>query len=199
MAEVNQNPNAEVDTQQNDVSQNEQQNEPKAEPTIESLMAEIAQLKADGARNKTALDKALKEKGEITKLYRAKQTAEEQEAEAKKEAEEQQKSYIAELETFKKTAEAKARYALQGMSEELAVKAAEAEIDGDMDALATIQKQYTETLIKQREAEWMKSRPQIQSGGDESDISKAEFSKMGYQQRVEFKQKNPELYKKYTE
>jgi hypothetical protein len=164
MEETNQNQNVEepINDQTGVTNEPETNNEP--EVTVESLMAEMAQIKAEYAKNKAALDKALKEKGEITKLYRAKQTAEEQEAEAKEEAEKQQKAYISDLETFKRTAEAKARYALQGMGEELAVKAAEAEISGDMDALATIQKQHTEALIKQREAEWLKSRPQPQAG-----------------------------------
>jgi VIT1/CCC1 family predicted Fe2+/Mn2+ transporter len=182
MADVNQNPIEGQTNQQNTDTNGQTTNQQNAdnggtetnqEVTVESLMAEIAQLKADGAKNKTALDKALKENGEVKKALRAKQTAEEQEAEAKKEADEQQKAYIADLEKFKRTAEAKARYALQGMSEELAIKAAEAEISGDMDALATIQKQNTETLIKQHEVEWLKSRPQPQAGnggnGDETE------------------------------
>jgi hypothetical protein len=170
MADVNQNPNNETENANvEDVNTSQQESgngdtENKQEVTIESLMAEIAQLKADGARNKTALDKALREKGEITKALRAKQTAEEQEAEAKKEAEERQKAYIDDLEKFKKTAEAKARYALQGMNEELAVKAAEAEISGDMDALATIQNEYRQISIKQEVAKELKNMPQINAG-----------------------------------
>lgn len=170
MADVNQNPNNETENAKvEDVNTSQQESgngdtENKQEVTIESLMAEIAQLKADGARNKTALDKALREKGEITKALRAKQTAEEQEAEAKKEAEERQKAYIDDLEKFKKTAEAKARYALQGMNEELAVKAAEAEISGDMDALATIQNEYRQISIKQEVAKELKNMPQINAG-----------------------------------
>ena len=57
--------------------------ETKAEdntPKVEDLMSELAQLKADMAKNKNALDKALREKGEITKKLREKQTAEEAEA-----------------------------------------------------------------------------------------------------------------------
>ena len=55
-------------------------------PTVEELMAQLATEKADRAKEKQALDKALREKGELTKALRAKQTTEEQEAEAKAEA-----------------------------------------------------------------------------------------------------------------
>jgi hypothetical protein len=166
MSEVNTNPEVDEQAAVENNEDSQQSENSNSDVTIDNLMAQIAQLKADGAKNKAALDKALKEKGEITKLYRAKQTAEEQEAEAKKEADEQQRVYVAELEKFKKTAEAKSRYAIQGMSEELASKAAEAEIAGDMDTLAQIQHQHTQSLIKKKEEEWIKSRPPINAGTD---------------------------------
>ena len=62
--------------------------------TIESLMAELTKAKAESAKNKTALDKALHNNGELTKQLRAKMTASEQEAEAKREAEEAQAKRI---------------------------------------------------------------------------------------------------------
>ena len=139
-------------------------NDGKPEATMESLMAEIASLKVENKKNKAALDKALKEKGDITKQYREVLTEAQQAKIDQENADEERKQYVADLEKFKATAEAKARYALQGMSEDLALKAADAEISGDMDALATIQKQHTESLIKKKEAEWQKSRPPINAG-----------------------------------
>jgi hypothetical protein len=178
MTDANTNQNDTVVTDaQGEVNQDTNTDNDKPDVTIESLMAEIAQLKADGAKNKTALDKALKEKGEITKALRAKQTAEEQEEEAKREAEEQQKSYIAELENYKRTAEAKARYALQGMNEELATKAAEAEIANDYDALVKIQTQNTERIVKERLEQELKARPQVNAGNGETEEKEDAFLK----------------------
>lgn len=170
-------------------------------PTVEELLAIVAKNKAENEKLKNQLSKSNSEAAAYKKALREKQTAEEQEAEAKKEAEEQQKNYISELEKFKKTAEAKARYALQGMNSDLATKAAEAEIAGDMDTLATIQKQHTDLLIKEREAEWIKSRPAVNAGAgtDETTVTKEQFNKMSYKQKVKFKQKYPETYQKYTE
>ena len=136
----------------------------KTEVTLESLMAKIATLEVENKKNKAALDKALKEKGDITKQYREVLTEAQQAKIDQENADEERKQYVADLEKFKATAEAKARYALQGMSEDLALKAADAEISGDMDALATIQKQHTESLIKKKEAEWQKSRPPVNAG-----------------------------------
>lgn len=136
--------------------------------TVDSLMAEMAKLKAENAKNKTALDKALHNNGELTKQLRAKMTASEQEAEAKREAEEAQANRIRELETFKRTAEARERYsATIGMAPDLAKEAAEAEVSGNMDALAAVYKKHQEASMKALEAEWYKNRPMPETGRGE--------------------------------
>lgn len=138
--------------------------------SIEEIMAENARLKVENTRNKVALDKALKNAGELTKQLRAKMTAAEQEEEAKKEAEEAQRAELNELKEFKRRTEARDRYLSMGMSVEFAKQAADAEVKGDMDAFATVMKQYNDASLKEREAEWLKSRPDINVGhGDEAD------------------------------
>ena len=91
------------------------------------------------------------------------------------EAEEARKAYISELEGYKQKNEAKERYLLQGMAPELAIKAAEAEVTGDMDALADIQKQHTDALIKAKEAEWKKSRPPVNAGEGGTTMTKEQI------------------------
>ena len=161
----------------NDQANNPAENgaEGTEQATTQDLLSQIAQLKADATRNKNALDKALKEKGDLTKQLRARMNAEEQEQAAKAEAEEARKAYISELEGYKQKNEAKERYLLQGMSPELAIKAAEAEVTGDMDALADIQKQHTDALIKAKEAEWKKSRPALNAGEGGTTMTKEEI------------------------
>lgn len=204
MAETNMNTQNQTEQETNpqgNAGNQSDQTEPenKQEVTLESLMNENAKLKADAARNKAALDKALKEKGDITKQYREILTESQQAKIDKETADEEHRQYVAELEQFKAKAEAKARYALQGMPEEMAVKAAECEITGDMDGLAMIQKQYTESVIKAKEVEWLKSRPRVNAGtGTEVSVTKEQFDRMNYTKRVELKRKDPELYKKYT-
>lgn len=141
----------------------------EAEPiTIDSMMAEMAQLKAENAKNKAALDKALHNNGELTKQLRAKMSASEQEAEAKREAEEAQANRIKELENYKRRSEARERYmATIGMPPELAKEAAEAEVGGDMDALASVYKRFQEASLKEHEAEWLKKRPLPETSRDE--------------------------------
>lgn len=147
-----------------------------ADAKIQELMAEIARMKVEEQKQKKALDKALQEKGEVTKALRAKQTAAELEDEAKREEEERHQEYVAGLEEFKRKTEAKERYLMQGMSVEMAKKAADAEVSGDMDALADIQKQHTEAQLKAAKADWQKSIPQPQFGtGEYSSMTKKEI------------------------
>lgn len=153
-----------------DVADNaDQATEEKAEPiTVDSLMAEMAQLKAENAKNKAALDKALRNNGELTKQLRAKMTASEQEAEAKREAEEAQANRIKDLEEYKAKSEAKERYLAIGMTADLAKEAAEAEVARDMDALTEIYKRHNEASLKASMDEWIKSRPEPAAGRGEN-------------------------------
>lgn len=165
-------------------------------PTIEELMTQLAQEKAARAKDKAALDKALKEKGELTKNLRARSTQQQMEEDAKREEAEQTKQYIAELEAYKHKNEAKERYLLQGMTAELATKAAEAEVSGDMDALADIQKQHTDALLKAKEKEWKASRPPLNAGDGSNSMSREEILAIAdTDARVKAMAQNIELFK----
>lgn len=86
-------------TEKNDLAVEDQaKNENEETPTVEELMAQLAEAKATGAKQKQALDKALREKGEITKALRAKQTAEERATEEKEEAERLQREKYEQVE-----------------------------------------------------------------------------------------------------
>ena len=62
------------------------------------------------------------------------------------------------------------------MSDDLAEKAAKAEIEGDMDALADVQQQHTKALLKEKEAEWKASRPRVNMGdGEEGSMTREEI------------------------
>ena len=168
-----QNPeNAAVNTPEGNAPEKE---EPKT-PTVEELMAELAKERAERAKLKNAFDKTSSEAATYKKALREKQTAEEVKAEEDQKAKEEHERQFAELVAFKREAEAKSRYALQGMDEKLASEAAKAEVAGDYDQLAKIQKQFAENLVKAREAEWMKTRP-VPNGGNGDEESADPFLK----------------------
>lgn len=131
-------------------------------PTVEELMAQLAAEKATGLKNKHALDKALKEKGEITKALRAKQTAEEQEAEAKAEAErlqnERYENAVKELNHMKAVA------AYKNVSEKSIDTLIEAVAESDHSAIATIIENEVKAAVSTAKAEWMKTRPAVNAG-----------------------------------
>lgn len=153
----------------------QEQTEQQEEISTESMLTENAKLRADVAKIKTALDKALHNNAELTKQLRAKMTASEQEEEAKREREEATMKHIKDLEDYKRKSEARERYLTLGMSAENAKLASEAEVAGDMEELAKIQAQHTAALLKLKEAEWLKSRPDVNAGHGEDENGKDPF------------------------
>lgn len=164
----------------NQVSQEEETKKEEQEVTLESLMAEIAQLKTKNAKDKAELDKALKANGELKKQYRATLT-EAQQAKLDKEVEdEEHKAYVIGLEQYKQKNEAMKRYmTVQGMPTDLAEKAAEAEVAGDMEALSEIQRQHSEKKLKEARAEWQGSIKQPNFGtGEYSSMTREDILNM---------------------
>lgn len=167
--------NPEQVEQENPTTQ--EQPEQQEEISTESMLTENAKLRADVAKIKTALDKALHNNAELTKQLRAKMTASEQEEEAKREREEATMKHIKDLEDYKRKSEARERYLTLGMSAENAKLASEAEVAGDMEELAKIQAQHTAALLKLKEAEWLKTRPDVKAGHGEDESSEDPFLK----------------------
>lgn len=86
-------------TQQQSQTTKPEDNNNGNELTVESLMAQLAQEKANNAKLKSDNDKLCTSEGNLRKQLRAKQTAEEQEAEAKAEQAAQRDAYVKELES----------------------------------------------------------------------------------------------------
>ena len=119
------NKNLEGQVQQNQEPDNKPE---EKEPTIEELMAQLAQERANNAKLKNSFDKTSSELANTKKQLREKQSAEEQEEEAKKEAEEEHKKYVKGLEDTIRMTNATNRYLAIGMSAEMAKDTAKAEL-----------------------------------------------------------------------
>ena len=89
-------------------------------PTVEELMAELAKERAEKAKLKNSFDTASSELSNAKKQLKAKMTAEEQEAEAKKAADEAKDARIQELESKFRTMDYSKRYMGIGMDEKTA-------------------------------------------------------------------------------
>ena len=156
--------------------------EESAEEAVERLKAELeaerAVSKAEKSqrqKDKAALDKALKDVARLTKENREKMTEAEIEAQEKRLEAERAQEELADLRAYKQKNEAKERYLLQGMSAELAIEAADAEVAGDMDKLADIQRKNLEAQIKAKEAEWKATRPRLNAGDGSVSMTKEEI------------------------
>ena len=132
-------------------------------PSMEELMSQLAAARADADRYKNANDKLSKESADYKRQLRAKQTAEEQEAEAKAEA---QRIADEERESMRKELNhIKAVNAYKSIADEKAIeKLIDAVSDADHNAIATIISNECKKAVAAAEAEWLKSRPRVQSG-----------------------------------
>ena len=143
-------------------------------PTVDELLAQLAQERATNAQNKAALDKALKEKGELTKNLRAKMSAEEQEAEAKKAADEAKDARIQELESKFRMMDYSKRYMGIGMDEKTAETLSEltgelSDADKFFSALDKFMKSKIKSAGEDAIQELIKKNPEIKSGTGDSE------------------------------
>lgn len=141
-------------------------NDTDKDARIAELERQLAKAELDGKKNKAALDKALKEKGDITKELREKMTEAQRAQLEKEEADEEQKKYVSDLELYKQRNEAIKRYmSVPGMTMELAEKAADAELDKDSGTdFATVMEEYYTTRAKKEKEDAIKKRSQPNVG-----------------------------------
>ena len=159
-------------------AENEQVNDPKPEEnaggnesneTIQELLAKLSQAKADVAKWKSSFDNASSQVADLKHKIRENMTQQQIDEEEKRMQEEEIRNELSSLREFKKRTEAIDRYRRSGLNDELAKKAADAEIKGDMDEIGEIYRKNTESVLKEKEKEWIKSRPDINVGNGELD------------------------------
>ena len=171
------------------------------EPTLEDLKAQLAEAKAQSAKHKAERDKALKEKGDVTKQLRARQTAEEQEEEAKKEAERLREEQFEEM--SRELNHMKAISAYQGVTDADTIETLIDSVkDGDHVSIAKVIENIKNKAVKDARAEWIKSSPQAAVGvGEYASMTKEQFDKMVAKNDVagltKFKREHPEEYTRY--
>lgn len=171
---------------------------PEVETNEEQVdTAEIAKQKAELAKLKAALDKATKEAGDYKKQLRAKQTAEEAEAEAKKEADEALQKELTELRKKFAVAET-GKKLITFLQDETQANDAAGYLYGaeDVDAaLAIIQKAWT-AREKALRIEYGKIAAPGTGSGDGPAYTKAQLDAMKYVDRVKFANEHPDEYNK---
>ena len=169
-------------------------NEPQQEqtPTVDELMAQIAQLTSDRDKYKSANDKLSKSEAEMKRQLRAKQTAEEAAAEEKAEAE---RLRAEEVEALRRELNHnKAVNAYKAISDEKMVEGLiDAVSDADHSAIASILEKYATAKVKEAQAEWQKSRPRVNIGGAEG-LTKEQFNAMSIAEKSKLYRENKAEY-----
>lgn len=174
---MEENKNQEAQEQNQEVQEQEVQ-EPTT-PSIEEVMARASQAEADAKKWKNEFDKQSSQIASLKKTVQSLQTAEQRKESEDQEAREQHNAEFARLQEFERKTLAKERYLMQGMTPEMAEKAANAEVSGNMDELANIQKQHTESTLKAARAEWQGSQRQPNFGtGEYSSMTVEEAMKI---------------------
>lgn len=144
-----------------DTQQPQEQPEGRKKPETPDTQAQIQDLMTEVAKLKRSLDKASSEAADYKKKWKTSLSEQEQasveKAEKEAEREEQFKRLLRENQTNKLEKE----FLKLGYSDEQALKAAEAQYDGDVDTLFKIQQEVQQSKIKQAEADWLNSRPEI--------------------------------------
>ena len=140
---------------------------PKADdkPTKSASAEEqLQQLMVENAKMKRAMDKAASEAAEYKKKYNA--TLSEQERASQEKAEEQARrdERLAELERENSIHRYTESYLDLGYDKESAVKAATAQVDGDVDELFKLQKKIIDEKVLAKEQELYKSMPRAKTG-----------------------------------
>lgn len=151
---------------------------PENAPSVEELMAQLAEAKAESQKYQNKYNQASNEAAESKKALRARQTAEEREAEEKAEA--QRKSDEEKEAMRKELNHIKAVAAYKNIPEEKTVENLIAAIsESDHSSIALIIENEKSKAVKAAKAEWEKTTPPTQFGtGEFSSMTVAEAMKI---------------------
>lgn len=171
--------------------------EQEATPDTKALNEQLQSALVEIARLKRQVDKSSSEAAEYKKKFREQLSEQEQASLAK--AEEQAK-HEEEFENLKKQVrvnELTENFMDLGYSKDLARKAAIAQADSDTQTLLDIQKQFQTQQRKEWEADFLKSRPEINAGtGAAPTITKEQFDNMTLIEKTKLKRENEQEYKR---
>lgn len=150
--------------------------EPTAEPSV-PIEEQIQKLMNENVKLKKAQEKAASEAADYKKKYNASLTDVQKASLEKAEKEAAREEEFEKLRRENTVTKYEKNFLKLGYPEDLAMQAAAAQYDSDADLLFKIQAEHNSLLIKQKESEWMKSRPPVNagSGGQYSSMTKEQI------------------------
>lgn len=206
MAEVNTNPveqSTDTTTQQsaentsNGAAESSTQNNDTM--TMQEMQDKVQALMIENAKLKRSKDKATSEAAGWKDKYNATLSATERASQEKAEQAARDAEELEGLKKYKAINELSKEYMKRGYSADMAEKIAEAEYDGDRDTRFKLMDQADAAKRKSWEQEWIKSRPEINTGsGDGATVTQEQFNAMNLHDRTKLLRENPALYNRLT-
>lgn len=160
------------------------------EPNAQDLLVEIAKLKR-------IADKNAAEAAEFKKKYRESLSEVEKASMEKAEKEAERDEELKQLRRDNSINRVEKSYLAMGWTAEEASRMAIAEVDGDIDTKVKIMAEVDARKKKEYEAEFLKSRPDVNVGGGSGQtVTKEKFDSMSIIERTRLKKENPAEYER---
>lgn len=186
--------------------ENPKNTEPTVDPSesdkkIQALEAEITKLKNAVTNASADASKYKKEKQEIESKLQSRMTEEEKAKEAQDAANAAMQQELQALRNERNVANHKAQFVSIGFDNDLAQQVSESFKDVEPGALTVLFdgiRKFIASHDRELQAKSLMSNPVLSGGEAKKTMSQAEFDKLGYKERVELYNTNPELYKEMT-
>ena len=162
-------------------------------PTLEELQAELAKLKEENGKLKNAQTNASADAAKYKRELQSRMSEQEKAENATKELIEQLKADNERMKHEQEVAVRTAAYAGLGFEGNLAKQAAES-WGSDHDSFTASFKAFLDAHDKALLADQLRATPRPGTGAVDKGITKEQFDKMRYAERVKLYESNPELY-----
>ena len=176
-------------------------NETTQESSVDlaALQAELAKMKSENEKLKNAQSNASADASKYKKELAARMTEQEKAAAETKELIETLKAENEALKRSQALAENEAGFIGAGFEGETAKKAAEAFFDKDFKAFMATLTEFITAHDKALNADAIRNTPKPGTGNTGApSMTQEQFDNLGYKERVELFNKQPELYKEFT-
>lgn len=142
---------------------------PNPEPQL-SVEEQLRQALVENEKLKRAQEKAASDAADWKKKYNATLTDAQKAAQQKAEKEAERQEQFEKLLKENTVNKLSKNFLKLGYPEDKAEEAANAQYEGDTETLFRIQSEVQESLIKQKEVEWLKSRPPVITGAGDGNV-----------------------------
>lgn len=154
-------------------------------------------LKTELQKAKNSVSKANSEAAEYKRKLQEKMTEDELAKQQRDEELQQLKDSYNELKKQAELSSYEAKYKSLGYDDTSSKEAAQAVVDGDLEKVFKLQKEFNATLEKNIKADLLKQTPTPTGGSTTpTTITPEQFAKMGLSERTELFEKDPETYNK---